>query len=236
MVNTYTRASVSELIKRCQEETIRFLSKKAGQVGSCFELFRRAVVENCPEAWDAVYDQYRSQMLRWIGDSSCDAEDLVHKAFAKFLKAVKPKVFARFTGIGSVLSYLRRCVKSVLIDHWRKVKREQLALDALGVDDPPQANSPEDVALDRIVNRECTEHIYSRLKDEQERLVVYLNLELDLKPAEIVRLRPAEFPAPRDVYRVRERVIRRLSRDPILRSMSGFKLTSENASETRLLE
>jgi len=236
MVNTYSQASVAELAKRCQEETLNFRDKKPGPVGFCFELFRRAVVENCQEAWEAVYAQYRSQMLRWAGDSSGDAEDLVHRAFEKFLNSVGPETFVRFTGISSVLAYLRRCVNSVRIDHWRQAEREQLALAALGVDDPLQANSPEQIALDRIVNRQCAEHIYGRLKDEQERLVVYLNLELGLEPAEIVRRHPAEFSTARDVYRVRERVIRRLSQDPILRDMTCDKLTSENAPEARLLE
>lgn len=219
MVNTYAQTSVAELSERCQEETINFRDKKPGPVGFCFELFRRAVVENCQKAWEAVYAQYRSQMLHWAGDSSCDAEDLVHCAFEKFLNAVGPETFARFTGIAAVLAYLRRCVNSVRIDRWRQAEREQLALAALGVDDPPQANSPEQIALDCIMDRQCAKHIYGRLRDEQERLVVYLNLELGLEPAEIVRRHPAEFSTARDVYRVRERVIRRLSRDSVLRDL-----------------
>ncbi len=219
MVNTYSQASVAELAKRCQEETLNFRDKKPGPVGFCFELFRRAVVEDCQEAWEAVYVQYRRLMLCWVGDISPDAEDLVHCAFEKFLNAMAPETFARFTGIATVLAYLRRCARSVRIDHERQAKREQLALVALGVDNPPLSNSPEPVALSRIVNRQFAEYIYARLKDEQERLVVYLNVELGLKPAEIVRLHLAEFPTPRDVYKVRERVIRRLSQDPILQDM-----------------
>jgi DNA-directed RNA polymerase specialized sigma24 family protein len=223
-VNRYAQASVSELAKRCQEETIRFLKKKPGPVGACFELFRRAVAEKCQEAWEAVHAQYRDLMLRWAGDCSdvpCDAEDVAQRAFEKLLKAVKPETFARFAGIESVLAYLRRCVTSVHIDRQRIAERERLALAALRADNPPQAVSPEDVALERIVNGECAARIYSQLKDERERLVAYLNLELGLKPKEIVCLRPDEFPTERDVYRVRERVVRRLSQDPILRDMSG---------------
>jgi hypothetical protein len=48
--------------------------------------------------------------------------------------------------------------------------------------------------LDPLVRERCAEHIQSRLKDEQEHLLVHLQFELDLKPAEIVeRLRLREL-------------------------------------------
>jgi DNA-directed RNA polymerase specialized sigma24 family protein len=218
MTHRYAQTSVEELTEFCREENAS-LDKDPRSVGACFELFRRAVVENCQAAWEAVYAQYRRQALRWAGGNSDDAEDVVHCAFEKFLSAVSPKTFARFAGIANVLAYLRRCVKSVYIDRWRLMEREQLALDSLGMEMASLSDSPEQAALDHIVNRQYTEHIYGRLKDERERRVVYLNLELGLKPSEIVHRHPTEFPTARDVYRVRDRVIHRLSEDPILQNL-----------------
>ena len=218
MTRRYAQVSVEELTEFCREENTS-QDKNPRPAGACFELFRRAVVENCQTAWEAVYAQYRRQAIGWAGGNSGDAEDVVHCAFEKFLSAVSPETFARFAGIANVLAYLRRCVKSVHIDRWRQAEREQLALDALGVEMASQPGSPEQAALDRIVNQQYAEHIYDRLKDEQERLVAYLNLELGLKPSEIVHRRPAEFPTARDVYKVRDRVIHRLSEDPILQDL-----------------
>jgi DNA-directed RNA polymerase specialized sigma24 family protein len=218
MTNGYTRLSVEELAERCRKETSS-RNKEPGLVGFCFELFRRAIVENCQEAWDAIYVQYRREMSRWAGSSPFDADELVHRTFEKFLNAVTPSAFARFTGIGSIRAYLRRCVKSVLIDHWRQAAREQRALDALGLENPPAAGSPEQMAFDRTVNRQCADRVYSRLKGRKERLIVRLNLELGLKPTEIVQLYPAEFPTTREVKKVRDRLIYRFSEDPILRNL-----------------
>jgi DNA-directed RNA polymerase specialized sigma24 family protein len=218
MVNERIQLSVQELAERCREEANRFRRQENGPTGACFELFRRAIVEGCQEAWKAIYTQYQRQVMRWIG-SIDDAEDLVHCAFDKFSRAVKPEAFGRFMGIGTVLAYLKRCARSVCIDRERQIEREQLALDALRPERSSQESSLEQVALNQIVIQQCVEHIYSRVKDGQEELVVRLNLALGWKPAEIVERHPAEFPTQRDVYKVRDRLIRRFSQDPVLRDL-----------------
>ena len=213
------KADTEALVKGCKEETTRFLRHEPGLRGYCLELFRRAIVEGSQEAWEAIVAQYRRQMLHWAGAGTVDADDLVQDALHSFLKAVTSEVFARFMGIPKVLAYLRRCVISAKIDRQRGEGREQPALAKIALELDHQGGSPEHAALDKIVNRRAVEYIYSRLNDEQERLVVRLNLELGYKPKEIVHLHPAEFPTARDVYTVRERVVRRLSQDPILRYM-----------------
>jgi hypothetical protein len=129
---------------------------------------------------------------------------------------VTPETFVRFAGIASVIAYLRRCVRTVKIDRWRKAKREQLALAALETNPLYLNHLGEQEILDHILNQQCAKHIYDRLKDRQECLVIRLNLELGLAPKEIARRHPEEFSTPRDVYKVRDRVIRRLSQDPVL--------------------
>jgi DNA-directed RNA polymerase specialized sigma24 family protein len=211
------KASVEELAELCQKEDARFRDKKPGPVGFCFELFRRAVVERSQQAWNAVYDQYYDRMVGWIGGDLLDAEELVHEALEKFWSRVTPETLARANGIGSVIAYLKRCVRSACVDRWRQAKREHRALAALELEaSPNEACSLEQIVLDDIVNQECAKYVYSRLKDEQERLVVHLNLELGVKPAEIARMYPSLFPTAQHVNRVRERLMRRLSTEPVL--------------------
>jgi hypothetical protein len=56
------------------------------------------------------------------------------------------------------------------------------------------------------------------LPDRRERRLVYLLFVLDLKPREIVREAPQDFPTPQEVYRLTRNVLDRLRRNPALRS------------------
>lgn len=209
---------ISELAKRCREES---LSRDAdvGNSNPCFELFRMAIVERRQQAWELLYELYKGMMLHWADQGAVDAEDVVHCAFEKFLNAVGPDTFGRFTGIAGILAYLRRCVRSVYIDHRRRAERERLAYAAASTLLATQADGPERKALERIANTKCAEYVYAHLNGEQERLVVRLNLELSVEPAEIVRRYPSVFATVEDVYRIRSRVVRRLAQDPMLRRM-----------------
>jgi len=218
--NSFAKTNVEELTERCREEEAA-RTKVSRLISSCFELFRRAVRENCQESWNAVYNQYRHQMIRWAGGSSDDAEDLVHCALENFFKAMikYPQVFTGFAGMASVMAYLKRCTRSVLVDGLRKAEREQRIVDALRKTNPTQTSPLEHAVLDPIVRKQCVEHIHSRLNDDKERLMLYLQLELELKPAEVVRRYPDQFPNAREVYKIRDRIIHRLSQDPVLQDL-----------------
>lgn len=214
-----TQASIDELATHCREEDSHTQPQEPILMSSCFELFRRAVVEGCEQALAAVYAQYRDRMVRracQFGDSAGEAQDTADRAFDRFLNAMNPERFARFTGIGSVLSYLGRCVRSEQIDRLRKVEKEQQAWATFVGKRHSGEPGLEQSVLDDVLSRQFAADVYARLKDEQERLVVRLNIELGYKPSEIACLYPAIFPAAQVVNRVRERVIRRLAADPIL--------------------
>ncbi|HNT73524.1 MAG TPA: hypothetical protein PKH77_00755 [Anaerolineae bacterium] len=207
-------ACLEVLIERCQRETVQYRQPQPSLIGYCLELFRRAIVEGSQAAWQAVYEQYRGQMARWARADPDKAEDIVQSALEKFVRRMTPDRFTRFTGVAHILAYLERCIRSVRIDRQRQEARESAACDYLQTDF--RENDPVRIADERIENTECARYIYSRLHDDQERAVVRLNLELDLKPAEIARLYPQLFPTTADVHRIRERVIRRLADDPVL--------------------
>ena len=73
--------------------------------------------------------------------------------------------------------------------------------------------------LDGIIGRECADHIYGRLKDEEEKLVVYLSFELGLKPSQIAQRYPTLFSSAHQVSGVKEKIVLRLSKDPVLQKM-----------------
>lgn len=209
-------ASLEVLIELCQQETALYRRQQSSQVGYCRELFRRAIVEGSQDAWQAIDEQYREQLRRWVRAGPETSEDVIQSALEKFIKSVTPERFERFTGLECILAYLKRCVRAVAVDRWRQEEREQVALQNLGAD--WKTDAPMQNADTRLEVAECVAYIYGRLHDDQERAVVRLNLELSHKPAEIARLCPQLFPTVADVHRIRERVLRRLANDPVVQS------------------
>lgn len=50
--------SIPEVAQKCSEENARYRRSQSDERGYCFELFRRAVVEDCQEAWETIYRQF----------------------------------------------------------------------------------------------------------------------------------------------------------------------------------
>jgi DNA-directed RNA polymerase specialized sigma24 family protein len=181
------------------------------------ELFRRAVSERDPIAWEAVVAQYRGLVSAWVRrhqaypSSQADAEDVVIRAFARFWKAVGPERLAHFAELAALMRYLKLCVHSVLLDEVRAQERppEPLA----------EQHDIEALAVDRLAAAQLWSAITRALEDEAERLVVYLSFALGLTPSLICRRHPGRFASVTDVYRIKRNAIDRLRRSPEIRAL-----------------
>lgn len=214
-----TMLTLDEVQQRCAQEQKSSTVNPPGWLSFCFELFRRALVERNAPAWAMICEQFHWLMFSWAQRNSTpagDAEDIIQEAWAKFWRAVTPDIFNNFTGIGSVLGYLKRCVRSVRVDQTRAAVREERLWAALAMLSREGDARLERDVLARAVHQQCLEHIYAQLTDAAERRVVYLSFALDLKPAEIASRYPEHFAAAREVSRIKERVLRRLGADPRL--------------------
>ena len=220
-LNGLEEMGVAELAERCRQEMAKSRRKQPADDRYCFELFRRAIVQQDQQAWEAVFHQYRRLVYSWIGASHPEAEDLVNEVFTRFLQRITLDEFQRrFHHLGGVLGYLQVCAKNLVINRWRCQEREKKILAILG-DTRPIIRSPESEALENIARQELAAHINTRLRDERERLVFYLSYELGLKPKEIRERYPDKFESPKDVSRIKERVLERLRRDPWLLKLWG---------------
>ncbi len=211
---------IEMLAHQCRKEETRFRSGQDNPTSACRELFRLAIVHQSQPAWRAVHEQYHAQLLRWASGHQAAAEDIAQKAWEKFIHSVTPEKFPRFANIGALMSFLKRCVKSVLIDRARAKEREQVALEAWGDregDAMHQNPSSPSGIIDDIVHHQFAEDVYDRLRDEEERLVIFSSFELGLPPREIAKRYSEQFPTAKHVSRIKERVIRRLANDPVLR-------------------
>jgi len=205
--------SVDELATRCREELAK--SPQQRDLRYCFELFRRAIVRQDQTAWAAVYAQYHPLVRHWLGDVA-DVEALVQETFARFSQAVTAERLA--TGecptLEKLLAFMRRIAINLRINEERRIERERRALDAWFQQDQTAAASND---LERAVRQELADYVRSLLKDEKEWLVLRLTYEFDLPPREIVRRYPQHFKNVDEVHRIKERLKKRLERDPRLR-------------------
>ena len=205
---------IDALISRCRAESQQALDTHVWDSNtSCYELFRRAVEEGIPEAWDAVYDQYHRLVLFWIGPDLPDAEEVVNRAFAKFWQFCPRESFSkRFSTLRHVLSYLRRCAISARQEVLRskRLPRQESDLATQGFS---SRELVEKEALDNVVQQRFKELVWERLKNDRERLIMHLSYEIGLMPSEIYIRFPQEFSSVDEIRRIKECILKRLRRD-----------------------
>lgn len=214
---------LSALAGACHAETGKFLRREPSDDAFCFELWRRAVAERDPRAWEAVFREYRDLVAGWVRAHPLaehlreDPDYWVNGAMARFWSAVGPERFAAFPVLAALLRYLKLCVHSVLQDAARSHAAAELA--ALDDDDdlPGDPDVAEEVA-GREAGGELWRLIQSELHDEAESAVAYLCLVLDMKPRELQARFPERYPTVGDVYRIKRNLLERLRRSPHLRA------------------
>jgi DNA-directed RNA polymerase specialized sigma24 family protein len=214
---------------RCAQETERFFARQEHDPRFCFELFRRAILQRNDLAWECVYAQYRSLVVRWLERhpalplSGEEAQFFLNRAFEKMWRGLTPEKFAMFEDLKSILRYLQMCAHSVVIDFLRR-KEQKVLLDA--VDEAEQMLVSEETAVeDQITNELEKQKLWGWLEeqfnDEKERLAIYGIFVLGLKPAEVVGEYGRVFQNVKEVYRAKENVVARLRRSQEFKQIWG---------------
>jgi DNA-directed RNA polymerase specialized sigma24 family protein len=215
---------VSDLARRCHEETLRFLRAEPRDDRYCFALFERAIADRDHHAWEAIMGQYRGIVLAYVGQHSAASlvresdEYWVNRAFQRFWMAVTAERFGRFPDLAALLKYLKMCVHSVLLD---EVRARRAALVSSLEDLPDTIPEPRDAEVSvvgKLAGQQLWQAVHRELQDEPERVVAYLSFARDLKPAEIFERHPSLYNGVADVYRVKRNVIERLRRSPEIRA------------------
>ncbi len=228
--NPLSQTPIATLVASCAEETQRFFKRQEHDEAPCFELMRRALVERNDTAWESVYQQYTPLVISWVQEHSqfaaCgeDVEYFVNEIFQRFWRACTPANFHKFAGLRYLLAYLKACVHSAITDHLRTHESQwpaqQSSLD-MGADDflqMPLDASVEEQVIDEDRRRLLWELIQQRIQHPQEWTIVQYQFIQGWKPREIFARWPELFSEQQEVYRVRDNLVRRLSRDPELRA------------------
>jgi DNA-directed RNA polymerase specialized sigma24 family protein len=207
---------------RCAEESERFFHRQEYDSRYCFEMLRRAIALHDQQAWEYVYQQYRPLVAGWVERHPLfnaldeDTEFFVNQVFEILWIRLKPEKFALSPGLSGVLSYLRKCVNSVLVDTMRSHERHELFGEKGDEHDEIQSSEeeqPEQTALKRDTAEKLWSMLVKRCKDNKERAVAHGSFVMSLKAAEIFEEYPEVFTSMQEVYRVKENLVTRLKRD-----------------------
>lgn len=221
--------AVEILAQRCAEETDLFFRRQNNNTQYCFELFRRALQEKSDEAWGYILERYTAMVTGWVvqhysfSATGADAEDFVSQAFTRIWHTITAEKFGKFSDLGSILSYMKMCVHSLIIDVTRRGEYSNLsAWEATSRREVSGDPSPEEQAIDQLERRTMWDLLESRLHDEKERLVIKGSFVFDMKPQEILDKYRAQFSDIDEIYRVKQNVIVRLRRDSEFRKLLGL--------------
>lgn len=203
--------SVGDLASGCAQQTSR-RRRTPRTLDPCYELFRRACVLQCEDAWQAIIVQYRRLVLYWLGQHGDD--DNCQEVFLRFWKGQQTNdspFTTRFDNTSAIIGFLKACAATVRIEYWRKEEHNQKVRERLcdiTHRDLTQAHSYQDG-----VESDLKSLVLAKLKNDQERALFELMYYYDLKPRDVQTEMPSLFPDTRTVYRVKENLLKRLRRD-----------------------
>ena len=213
------------LADHCAQQTERFFQKELAQDHFCFELLRRAFVLHNQAAWEYVHKQYRPLVASWVQKhpsfAACheDVEFFVNGAFARVERWCTAERFVKFAGLPQWLLGLKACINSEIIDYLRQqvtfAQQLEWNEETVGV----TTAAPHVAVVDSALRAEAWQMIQERLLNEQEFVLVEYSFVLGHKSREICALRPDLFADIQAVYGVKDNLLRRLRRDPVLRRL-----------------
>jgi hypothetical protein len=215
--------SLDELAQRCAEETEKFSRRQANDPQFCFELLRRALVDGVPEAFTRVYRNYERQVLSWVYSHSGfaqtgeSADFFARSALSTFYFALRGPKFTQFTSLAKVLTYLKLCVHTAIMQYLR----DQRPSATTHLDEASELIHTPDLD-NRADAAELWAHICRLLPDPRDRLLARYVFLQDLKPSQIVSADPTQWSGEREVSVALYRIRRLLRNDAELRRLAGL--------------
>ncbi len=219
------KMSLPALADRCMSEINKYRRGEASSDQYCLEIFRRAMQEHDDAAWTLLVDRFQEFLLaafrrhpRCEAASHLDSpENYMARAFARFWVAVHDQQ-VEFTSLGAALRFLRLCLNSAILDMLRAHARAR----EVPLPDPDFVGEP--AVEDQDDGSEMWKIIRDMLPNERERRLAFLLFHCNLKPREIVRRCPQEFPDVNEVHRMKRNIVDRLARNA---DLIRYKLSSE---------
>jgi hypothetical protein len=152
---------------------------------------------------------------------------MVLDAFTAFWRAFRPEQLQKASGLGSVLSYLKSCVATTVLQVKRKLENKQIMAtwEEIDVDSRLAAAGHLPTVEQAAVQNMDAERLWSAVDscclDEKDRIIARLSLVADLKPRSILEHYPHLFSDVTEIYTIRRNLKNRLERNETLRAWWG---------------
>ena len=214
--------SLDELTQRCTSETEKFTRREPSDARFCFELLRRALADQLPDAFTRVYQIYERQVLVWVHSHSGfersgeSADYFVSTAWSTFYFALRGPKFASFPSLPQVLAYLKLCVHTAIAQYLR----DQEPVPTMSFELAPHVAHLPDLGT-RITAADLWRQIEQLLVDPRDRLLARCAFVEDLKPNQIIKAYPGRWKDEREISIELYRIRRLLRNDSELRRLLG---------------
>jgi hypothetical protein len=212
---TISEMSASTLAEYCIREISHYRNGEPNDEQYGLELFRRAILQGDQDAWACLQQCFSGLVLSWLrrhprGEAACRLdreENYVAQTFERFWLATAHNQKLVFNSQAAALRYLQTSLNGAIIDALRAYSRSR------EVPLPEPGTVGEPLVEDSIDNGELWNLLHEMFPGWRERRLIYLFFYCGLKPREIVRHCPQEFPDVREVYRLRRNIYEQLLRD-----------------------
>ena len=210
-----THMSNAQLAERCLQEMRRYRENQEHDDQYCLELFHRAVIAGDQDAWEVLQTSFTPIMHGWLRrhpkrEVACrldSEENYIAMAFVRFWQATVHNQRVEFHSLAGAMRYLQASLNGAIMDALRAYARpREIPLPDPGFADEPMVEDEDELCS-------SLEAINTLLTSPVERRIAYLLFYCGLKPRDIVKHCPLEFPTVRDVYRLRRNIMEKLQRN-----------------------
>lgn len=218
---------LGQLSDHCGRETEKFYRSGRSDDRYCFELFRRAIVEQTAEAWNHIFERYSPLVAGWVSRHQLFAmaqEErgyFVNRAFERMWRAMSPEKFGRMANLKTLIAYLKMCVHAAVVEHverrtsaaeWSETDMSGDLSQHQAGDNPATAVASDSSAI------AIWQAVVAITKDDAELTVARCTFIYDMKPREIYEQHVNLFKNVNAVYRCKENLLARLRRHESLQN------------------
>jgi hypothetical protein len=216
-----THPATPTLANKCQNETDNFLNQRQYDPQYCYELFVRAFRYNDNAAFDQLLTVYHGLVIHWAKRHSpftavkAEREEITHYAFIKMWRSTRGERFT-FDSLPAILGYLRDCINAAL---WEMHRDFAATSKEQGVDKPMVT----EIQLEGTPDFELLwQQICIVLPERELQNIVWYSFVHGYKPEALLAEFPADYPDKDTIRVLKQKAMRRLRKDPMLRRWFGL--------------